>query len=359
MTTDSPAFPIPAPPRSVNRSVARKLRRLLDGVRRVSIVCHVSPDGDALGSSLALCRVLTSMGLSVRVITPDMPPRNLMFLPGADSIIIGSQIPDVAERTLASAEVIFCLDFNDLRRVDRLAPMITASRARLVSVDHHLDFAMNAFIAVSDPSSSSTCALLYHLLAESGLEDRIDKDAATCLYAGMMTDTGNFSYNSNSPDLYLIIARLLAKGIDKDEIYRRAWNESSESRLRICGYALSEKMELFRDLHTSLITLSADELKSMNYSRGDTESIVNQPLAIPGIDCSIFLREDRENFVKVSMRSTGDIPVNRFCSEFFGGGGHLNAAGGEFHGSLDDCVARVKEMLAAFSSILTTDQNSL
>ena len=356
--TEPSIYPIPESPRGISRSVARKLRRLLDGVRRVSIVCHMSPDGDALGSSLALSRVLASTGHSVRVITPDMPPRNLMFLPGADNIIIGSKIPDVAERTLASAEVIFCLDFNDLHRVDRLAPMIEASKARRVAIDHHLDFAMDAEIVVRDPASSSTCALLYHLLAEAGREDKIDTDAATCIYTGMMTDTGNFSYNSNSPDLYLIIARLLEKGIDKDEIYRKAWNETSESRLRICGYAMSEKMELLRDKHTAVISLSAEELNRMNYSRGDTESLVNQPLAIPGIDCSIFLREDRENFVKVSMRSVGDIPVNRFCSENFGGGGHLNAAGGEFHGPLDLCIARVKEMLIAFSDLLT-ETNSL
>lgn len=353
-------YPVPDTPHSVSRSIARKLRRLLDGVRRASIVCHMSPDGDALGSSLALYRVLTAMGISTRVITPDMPPRNLMFLPGADNIMIGSQIPDVVERTLASAEVIFCLDFNDLHRVDRLAPMIEASGATRVSVDHHLDFAMEADLIVSDPSSSSTCALLYHLLAASGLEEMIDRDAAICLYTGMMTDTGNFSYNSNSPDLYLIIARLLAKGIDKDDIYRKAWNVTSESRLRLCGYALAEKMEIISDCHTAVICLSHEELMRMGYSRGDTESLVNQPLAIPGICCSIFMREDRPDFVKVSMRSVGDIPVNRFCSDFFGGGGHLNAAGGEFHGSLAQCRSRLDEIMPLVAECLSNSTtNSL
>lgn len=351
-------IPVPATPRSITQSAMRKLRRMLDSVRRVSIVCHMSPDGDALGSSLALAHVLTAMGKSVRVVTPDMPPRNLMFLPGASSIIITSQIPDVAERTLAQAELVFCLDFNDLRRIDRLGRYVEASSARRITIDHHLDFNMPGDLAISDPSSSSTCALLYHVLAAAGLEELIDTDAATCLYTGMMTDTGNFSYNSNSPDLYLIIARLLTRGIDKDEIYRRAWNESTESRIRLCGYALSEKMALHRNHRAAVITLSLDELKERGYSRGDTESLVNQPLAIPGIEYSIFLREDRTDFVKVSMRSVGSFPVNRLCAEHFGGGGHLNASGGEFHGSLTDCVAVVESIMPQYDSLLATQPDN-
>lgn len=351
--TNQPAYCLPEPPRSVTRSIARRLRRMLDEVRRISIVCHKSPDGDALGASLGLQQVLEAMGKSVRVITPDMPPRNLLFLPGATSIIIASQIPDVAERTLASAELVFCLDFNDLRRIDRLAPMVEASQARRIAVDHHLDFAMEADLVVSDPSSSSTCALLFHLLTQSGLEPLVGPEAAACIYTGMMTDTGNFSYNSNHPDLYLIIAALLARGIDKDEIYRRAWNESSESRLRICGYAIADKMELMTEHRAALIVLSLDELKARNYSRGDTESLVNQPLAIPGIEYSIFLREDREGLVKVSMRSVGSFPVNRLCAEHFGGGGHLNAAGGEFHGPLDECVEIVRRFIPSYDNLLS------
>lgn len=315
----------------------------------------MSPDGDALGSSLALYHILQAMGKSVRVVTPDAPPRNLTFLPGADNIIVASQIPDVAERTLAAADIIICLDFNDLHRIDRVAPMIEASQARRIVVDHHLDFAMDADIVLSDPSSSSTCALLYHLIIAAGLEQAMGFDAATAIYTGMMTDTGNFSYNSNSPDLYILIARLLAMGIDKDAIYRRAWNESSEARLRICGYAISEKMEILPGRRVALITLSADELKAHGYSRGDTESLVNQPLQIPGIECSIFLREDREGFVKISMRSVGEFPVNRVCADHFGGGGHLNAAGGEYDGSLLDCTTLIKSVIPQYYHLLASN----
>lgn len=337
--------------RSITQALCRRLRRLLDSVRRCSIICHVSPDGDALGSSLALCRVLERMGKSVRVVTPDMPPHNLTFLPGADNIIVASKIPEVAQSTLASADVIFCLDFNDIQRVDRMAPMVEASTARRVVVDHHLDLQMEGEIVVSDHESSSTCALLYHLLREAGLADLIDTDAATCIYTGMMTDTGNFSYNSNSPDLYIIIADLLARGIDKDEIYRMAWSRTSESRLRICGYAL-DKMELLPEHQAALITLSLEELEARNYQRGDTEGLVNQPLAIPGVTYSIFLREDKRGFVKVSMRSEGSFPVNRLCAEHFGGGGHLNAAGGEFNGSLADCLALVRDIIPSYDNLL-------
>ncbi|MCM1028423.1 MAG: DHH family phosphoesterase [Pseudoflavonifractor sp.] len=340
-------------PKAISQAICRRFRKAIDSVHRCSIVCHVSPDGDAIGSSLALSHVLEALGKSVRVVTPDMPPRSLLFLPGADNIIIASQIPDVAERTLSSAEAIFCLDFNDLHRIDRVAPMIKMSKAMIISVDHHLDFAMDAQIAVSDPLQSSTCALLYHLLIASGLADFIDKDAATCLYTGMMTDTGNFSYNSNSPDLYLIIADLLRRGIDKDEIYRRAWNETTESRLRICGYALANKMELLYTHRAAIISLSLDELEQRGYQRGDTESLVNQPLAIPDIQYSIFLREDKRGMVKVSMRSKGSFPVNQLCATHFGGGGHLNAAGGEFNGSLAEAIAIVHDFIPSYDSLLS------
>ncbi len=344
------------PPRSITQALSRRLRRLLDSVYRCSIVCHVSPDGDALGSSLALCRVLEKMGKTVRVITPDMPPGNLTFLPGADNIIVASQIPDVARRTLASADVIFCLDFNDIHRIDRMAPLVEASEARRVVVDHHLDLQLEAEIVVSDPESSSTCVLLYHLLREAGLADLIDTEVATCIYTGMMTDTGNFSYNSNSPDLYLIIADLLGRGINKDAIYRKAWSMTTESSLRICGYAL-DHMELLRDHQAAFITLSLEELEARNYQRGDTEGLVNKPLDIPGITYSIFLREDKRGFVKVSMRSVGNFPVNILCSEHFGGGGHLNAAGGEYHGSLAECIAKINEIIPSYDNLLPSSSD--
>ena len=191
---------------------------------------------------------------------------------------------------------------------------------------------------------SSTCELVFRALMGIGLMRKIGKKAAECLYTGMMTDTGNFSYNSNNPDLYLIVAELVARGINKDRIYNLAINTSSADRLRLLGYALSQKMQVFPEKHAALITLGKEELERFNYKKGDTESLVNMPLQIPDVQWSIFMRED-DNFVKISARSQGEFAVNSICEKYFNGGGHKNAAGGEFYGTLDEAVATFNALL--------------
>lgn len=325
---------------------------MIDEARVVCITCHVAPDGDATGSSLGLAHLLTALGKAVTVITPDAPPKNLMCLPGAKEILVGSHHPEAAARAFARADLIFCLDFNELRRIDRLAPMVEASSAARILIDHHLDPTAPVDLMLSDPSSSSTCALLYRLLERCGLDIMVGTESATCIYTGMMTDTGNFSYNASDPELYRIIAALLAKGIDKDEIYRQVWFASSASRLRLCAYAILNKMALYPEHGLAIISLSREELHDMGYVRGDTESLVNQPLAIPGIVWSVFLRQDDEDYVKVSMRSVGSFPVNLICRDNFGGGGHLNAAGGDSHLTLEETIAKVLEIAPAYDSLI-------
>ncbi|MDE7470028.1 MAG: bifunctional oligoribonuclease/PAP phosphatase NrnA [Paramuribaculum sp.] len=329
-----------------------QLLRLIGDAASVCITCHVSPDGDAVGSSLGLAHTLRAMGKAVTVITPDAPAKNLMCLPGAADILVGSHRPDAAARAFSHADLIFCMDFNEMRRIDRLAPMVEGSGARRVLIDHHLDPTVEADVVFSDPSSSSTCALLFLILERAGLYGMISRDAATCIYTGMMTDTGNFSYNASDPGLYRIIALLIEKGIDKDEIYRRVWFMSSLKRMRLCAYAILNNLRIYPEHGLALITLSADELKRLDYSRGDTESLVNQPLAIPGVVWSVFLRQDDENYIKVSMRSVGDFPVNIVCHDHFGGGGHLNASGGDSHLTLDQTVDKLLALAPAFDSYL-------
>lgn len=329
-----------------------RLLRLIGDAGSVCITCHVSPDGDAVGSSLGLAHTLRAMGKAVTVITPDAPAKNLMCLPGASDILVGSHRPDAAARAFAHADLIFCMDFNEMRRIDRLAPMVEASGAPLVLIDHHLDPSVQADVVFSDPACSSTCALLFLILERAGLADMIGRDAATCIYTGMMTDTGNFSYNASDPGLYRIIAILIEKGIDKDEIYRRVWFMSSVRRMRLCAYAVLNNMRVYPEHGLAVITLSAAELQRFEYSRGDTESLVNQPLAIPGVVWSVFLRQDDEAYIKVSMRSVGDFPVNIICRDYFGGGGHLNASGGESRLSLGDTVDKLLALAPEFDSCL-------
>ena len=327
------------------------LRKLLENSDRIVITCHLSPDGDAIGSSLGLAHVLNAIGKRAVVVTPDSVPKHLRFLPGAKDVIVFSSYEDYATELLREADVVFCLDYNEPKRVDRMENALMASTSPKVLIDHHLNPADFTAVKISHPESSSTAMLVFRVICRLELFDKIDRAAAECIYCGMMTDTGNFSYNSNEPDLYTVIAELLRKGIDKDAIYTRAMNTKSLNAMRLHGYAVGEKMELFADHSCALISLTADELKRFGYEKGDTEGLVNQPLALPQVQWSVYLREDPEQ-IKVSMRSKGNFPVNRVCKEQFGGGGHLNAAGGEFGGSMEECIKILKDSMKLYDEFL-------
>lgn len=313
------------------------LKSLVDNAKRIVLTCHVAPDGDALGSTLAFCQVLKAMGKNAIVVSPDRPPRSLAFLPGINDLVAASCNTYQARGLMRNADLIICLDFNALKRLDLLSGPVTSAKAPKVLIDHHLDPENFAAVTFSFPSMAATCQLLFHILDAEGWLRYLDRDGASCLYTGLMTDTGNFSYNSSNPDLYLIIASLLEKGIDKDDLYTKACNTFSESCLRLNGYALCEKMQVFAEHKAALIVLTREDLERFGYIKGDTEGLVNKPLAIPGVEYSVFIRED-ESMIKVSMRSKGNFPVNKLCEQYFNGGGHRNAAGGEMTLPLTDVV---------------------
>lgn len=322
-----------------------KIKALVSKTRRAVVTCHMSPDGDAMGSSTALYGVLRSMGIRTRIITPDEPNANLMFLPGADNVRYLSRFPDLVRKEIEEADIIFCLDYNALSRIDRLAPYLKKTSAPKVMIDHHLDPETSEMTAwISQPDRSSTCSLLYSVICQAGWQENIDTAVSTSLLAGMMTDTNNFSHNANHPEDYIIVSDLVTRGADKNKLYSVLFNTFSANCLKLNGYALSQKMEVYPEHHAALIWLSRDELNRYHYAKGDTEGLVNRPLAIPGIIYSAYLREEN-NLIKVSMRSKGDFPVNEICTRHFGGGGHLNAAGGEFHGSLDEAVTLFRSLL--------------
>ena len=337
--------------RIIDEKAVDKVRQLLSRSEKVVITCHLTPDGDAIGSSLGLCHVLSRIGKDVAVVTPDLTPKTLLFLPGAKDTVAFTRHEEYATKLLSEADLIFCLDFNDSKRVDRLESALLAAKAPKVMIDHHLHPGDFADVVISHAEASSTAILVFRVLCRLELFDCIDKNAAECIYTGMMTDTGNFSYNSNEPDIYVVIAELLKKGIDKDKLYQRACNTFSESSIRLNGYALSEKMELIPEHGCSLIALDAAELERFHYERGDTEGLVNKPLAMPSVTWSVYLREDPTQ-IKVSMRSKGKFPVNAVCKDVFGGGGHLNAAGAEFKGSLTECIALLKKSMANYDTYL-------
>ena len=330
-----------------------KLHNYIGKGERFVIVTHISPDGDAIGSSLGLFHYLSVLGKdSINIIVPNAFPAFLRWLPGVKDILIyeNQQEGEYAERLISEADVIFCLDFNELKRIGKLAPHVEAAEGRKVMIDHHLNPADFANLVISYPELSSTSEMVFRLIcAQKGFSD-ISKEGAVCIYTGMMTDTGGFTYHSNDPALYLIIQELLKIGIDKDLIYRKVYQVYSESRLRLMGYTIYDKMKVYPDKKTALITLTLEELNRFQYTQGDTEGFVNMPLSIEGIEFAVLIREDSD-YMKVSLRSIGDFPCNTYASAYFNGGGHKNASGGEFYGTLAEAIAVFENGLETLSPV--------
>lgn len=319
------------------------LKTLIEESSKIIITCHLAPDGDALGSSLGFARILESQGKTVKVVTPDVPPRHLMFLPGAKEILPYTKYQGFVDNLCRQADLIFALDYNALKRIDRLASSVEDSKAKKVMIDHHESPEDFCDLRISYPSVSSTSMLVFRCICRLGLFPFVDKECGTCILTGMMTDTGNFSYNCQDPDLYIVESELIRKGVNKVEIYNKVFNESSADQLKLNAYALSNKLSLWEKEGVAIIDLSRDELNRYNYQKGYTEGLVNKPLSIPEINFSFYLREETD-FIKVSARSKADNAVNSICEEYFGGGGHVNAAGGEFYGSMEDAILQIKKI---------------
>ncbi|MBR4119347.1 MAG: bifunctional oligoribonuclease/PAP phosphatase NrnA [Bacteroidales bacterium] len=319
------------------------LQQAIEKSHNVVIVAHVAPDGDAVGSSLALRGVLLQLGKQVEVVMPDALPKSIMFLQGAPDINIYKNNTESCKEIIANADTIFCLDFNEPKRVDLMQEDLVKAKAYKVMIDHHIHPSDFCNLIISYPQISSTSLLVYKILNQLGLEEKVQKSEAEAIYTGMMTDTGNFSYNSNDSDIYIAISQLLQRGIDKDEIYKIVCNTSTISKLKLNSYAISEKMEILEG-GVAIITLTRSELNRYSYQKGDTEGLVNQPLGIEGVNVSIFFREESD-YVKVSLRSVGEYAVNIIASELYNGGGHKNASGGEFFGTICEAVTLLKSQI--------------
>ena len=324
------------------------LHSVISSAQHVVLLTHQSPDGDAMGSSLAMYHYIKSLGKDAQVIVPNAFPDFLAWMPGADTVLIYDAQMAEANSSLEEADLVICTDFNAPSRIGALGDKMLTLACPKLMIDHHLHPTDFADFIVSEPEASSTCELVYEVLTT--LQAKLSTDIATCLYTGLMTDTGNFSYNSNRPQIYSIISHLVAAGANKDEIYNAVFNQYSVERMKMVGYCLYQKMRVFPEHHTALIYLSRKELYRFNFQKGDAEGIVNMPLQSKDIHYSVFMREDKatpdemeknggiSTKIKLSFRSQGDRPVNIFASEVFNGGGHANAAGGEFYGPLQDAV---------------------
>ncbi len=333
---------------------SRKVNRfdkLLSEATSIVLTCHVRPDGDAIGSTLGWKHILGALGKSVTVVVPDNAPRSLSFLPGFDSLAVYTRHEEYCEKLFKEADLIICCDFNQSSRLDKMQSLLDGSNSHKVLIDHHVEPDSFPDVLFSFPEMSSACELSFRIMAELGLYNDMNCDAATCLLTGIITDTKNFTVNCKNPDLYEILQRLLEKGCDKNRIVRLALLEKSYGALRLEAYALAEKMEIFPEYHSSVICLNKEECERFHYEKGDTEGLVNRPTEIKGVTFSFFLREDTD-CVKVSARSVMDFPVNKMCKELFGGGGHVMAAGAEYYGSLDECRRLLVESFPKYSHLL-------
>ena len=338
----------------VSNQEAQTLKKYFNDCKNVVIVCHTSPDGDAIGSSLGLYEYLKRKGKNVTVITPNYFPDFLHWMKDADKVLLYDRQRSRSIGIINMADLICCLDFNDMKRLDDLGVPVSRADGKKILIDHHLDPDKQAFdFIVSHPEACSTCELVFRVINAIGGLDSLTLAGAEDLYAGMATDTGFFSYNSNDPDIFSIISELLHKGIDKDLINRRIQNNYSPDRIKFMGYVLYEKLQVFPDLHASFFSVTKDELARFHYSKGDMEGLVNIPLQIKGHKLSISLREDTEKpLIRVSTRSVDDFPCNEFCAEFFNGGGHKNASGGWLACSMDEAVETAKKAIEAWSDRL-------
>lgn len=336
----------------------RSLKKWLEWAERMVIITHSRPDGDAIGSSLAYWHFLKQFGKEVTVIVPNAFPDFLAWMPGTNEIIRYDKHKEEADNLIKNADVICCLDFNSLSRIDEVAHTVKESIARKMLIDHHPNPEEVFDICISHPAISSTCELVFRVICQLGCFKQMTKEMATCICAGMMTDTGGFTYNSNSKDLYFIIAELMSKGVDKDEIYRKIYHNYSVGRLRLMGFVLYEKMQVFPDYRAALISLSKREMERFQFIRGDAEGFVNMPLQMKNVIFSIFLREDteKENRINVSLRSVGNFPCNQIAAEFFNGGGHLNASGGELFMTMNEAIKTTKAALEKYKSVLNAQK---
>lgn len=331
-----------------------ELMRIVQSSRRIVICAHRGPDGDAVGSCLGWAEYLTHLGKQVKVVLPNPFPDFLRWLPNSHTIQFYAKHEKEARQIILDADLIFCLDFNALDRLQEMRDAVAKSSADKVIIDHHLnpDREM-ARMTISHPEACSTSELVFRLIHQLGGFEQMTRLGATCIYTGMMTDTGGFTYSSSRPEIYEVISLLLSKGIDKDKIYRNVFNVYSVDRIRLTGYILYEKLQFLADNHASLFTLTREEMKRFNFIRGDAEGLVNMPLQVKGMRLSISLREDTErDVVRVSLRSVDDFPCNKMAEEFFNGGGHPNASGGELPFPLSDAVETAQKAIEAYRHLL-------
>lgn len=322
------------------------IQELLASPKKIAIIPHRSPDGDAMGSTLALYHFLLKLNHQPVVVSPNDFPNFLAWLPSSESVLIYENDKENCAKRILGAELVFCLDFNALHRTGEMEQVLSKVIAPIIMIDHHQKPDTFATYTYSDTSFGSTCEMIYNFISYLGKKELIDKDIASCIYTGITTDSGSFRFPSTTGTTHRIVADLIDLGIDNSEIHNQLFDNNSYHRLQLLGRAL-QNMKVFPEYKTSYITLSQKELDEFHYEKGDTEGVVNYGLTIKGIHfAAIFIEHKDENIIKISFRSQGSFDVNQFARNHFNGGGHINAAGGKSYESMKETVKKFENLIS-------------
>ena len=333
----------------------KAIKQLLSTPKNIVIVPHKNPDGDAIGSTLGLYHYLLKHSQNPTVIAPNDYPDFLKWIPAENTILKYDTQKEESDKLIKTADIIFTLDFNALHRTGNMETVLEESEALKIMIDHHQapdDYATYMF---SDVSMSSTCEMVYHFIDMLDDTDKIDSDIATCLYVGIMTDTGSFRFSSTTSKTHEIVAKLIEKGANNTQIHNNIYDTNSYNKLQLLGCAL-RNLKVIPELRTAYITLSQKELQSFDYKKGDTEGVVNYGLSLNNIVlAAIFIEDKNEGIIKISLRSKGVFSVNEMSRAHFDGGGHTNAAGGKSHLSLNATVEKFISILSSYNKALNNE----
>ena len=325
------------------------IQLLLSTPKKIAIIPHRGPDGDAMGSTLGLYHFLLKNNHHPVVVSPNEFPDFLAWMPGAETVKIFEKDKENCTKILEDAELIFTLDFNALHRTGEMEHVLAQLKAPFIMIDHHQKPDDYATFTYSDTSFGSTCEMIYNFILFLGKKHDIDKTIGTCIYTGILTDSGSFRFPKTTGTTHRIIAELIDLGVENTEIPTLLFDNSSFGRLQILGRAL-QNMKVITEHKTAYITLTQDELNSFGYVKGDTEGIVNYGLSIKGIDfAAIFIENKEEKIIKISFRSQGDFDVNQFARDYFNGGGHRNAAGGKSEVSMEETIRKFEDLVTKLS----------
>ncbi len=316
------------------------LENWLEGRKKVVITTHQKPDADALGSSLALANYLIKYGHDVLVISPTDYPSFLDWMPGSENVVIYSDtLKDQIKQSVITADLIFCLDFSSLNRIKEVGEFVKIAPGKKILIDHHMEPEQFADFSRWSTKAAATCELVFELMADMGRSEFIDQGIANCLYAGIMTDTGNFKHPNVTKNVFRICSELVEYGADTGYVARNIYDTNTVNRLHLLGYSLKEKLIVHPELEMAYIALTKKELNQFHYQTGDTEGIVNYALSIQGIRVAALFT-DRNEMIKISFRSSGNYSVNQLARDHFNGGGHKNASGGQSNLTLEETVEK-------------------